>query len=85
MTDDGVKRHGERVGENGGLVSDPVRYRDQHRVVRGEQVRPGARCARGDPDVNSRTDRARREAEAESTGRLLRRPGRQGRRPEARR
>ena len=41
VAQDGVQGDGERIGQDGELVGDAVRHRDQHRVVGGEPLGPG--------------------------------------------
>ena len=62
MAQDGVHRHREGVGQHGQAVGHAVGDGDQHRVVGGEQVGPGAGGVGGHADVDTGAERAPGEA-----------------------
>ena len=66
MAHDGVERHGEGVGQDCRLVGDAVGHRDQHGVVRGQLLGPGARGRSDDADVDARAEVALGEAPAQA-------------------
>ena len=63
---DRVQRHRERVGEHRDLVGDRVGHREQHRRVRGHEVRPAAGDVARRADVDA--GRERRASGSSSRG-----------------
>ena len=66
MAYDGVEGHREGIGQDSGLVGDAGGDRDQHGVVRGQLLGPGAGCARRHPDVDAGAQVALGEAPAQA-------------------